>query len=244
MPHLQKITKHLKKRMLARKRVILVLSVSSIILLSTLAIAVVVRQSATSLDIITQNKSHSTKNTDESATPQKAADESTHTTTDTSSENPVTTESKDQTKRTQPATTPAAPTTPTPPPFAISYVYLSQPLGYCGGGGDYYILQINDVNVGTTNSSGGQITYGFEVTGGIQDERNGYRQPGTIPAGTTSSSFNKMYWNDGGTPHIAHSQTIWAGHGPAAIRAVVYSPNTVYSQWFSIPAQAIGEKCS
>jgi hypothetical protein len=128
-------------------------------------------------------------------------------------------------------------------PFAVSYVGLDQPAVYCSGGGDYYIAQIGDFPISLNGNTGGEITYGFEVTGGIPDNWNGYRQKATVPAGSYSTSFNKLYWGSGSDPHMAYSETLWAGHGAATIRAVVYTPNLVYSPSVTVPAQGFGEKC-
>lgn len=78
-------------------------------------------------------------------------------------------------------------------------------------------------------SGGGEISYGYEVTGGIPDSWKGYRQKATVPAGSYSISLNKLYRDAGSEPHMAYSNTIWPGHGVATIRAVVYAPNLIYS---------------
>jgi hypothetical protein len=142
-------------------------------------------------------------------------------------------------------TTKPTPTPPQPvssPAFSVNYLYVDQPAVYCAGGGDYYIAQMGNVMMGLSGGSGGQVTFGFEVTGGIVDNWHGYHQPATVPAGTYSTSFNVLTGR--GEPNMAYSEVIWSGHGPATIRAVVYSPNLVYSAPLNVPAQNVGEKCN
>lgn len=173
-----------------------------------------------------------------------ATSESTEVATDT--DNTVSPNSSSTpTKTTQPKPNPQpAPAPQTSTPFAVTSVYLDQPAVYCSGGGEYYIAQIGDVILGLSTPSGGQITYGYEVTGGIPDYWNGYHQPGTIPAGVMSTSINKIYWGNSSDPQMAWSRTVEQGHGPAAVRAVIYTPNTIYSPWVQIPAQGFGELCT
>jgi|GEM_PF-1634301 len=140
----------------------------------------------------------------------------------------------------QPTTSPQPAATA---PFRVTSVLLDQPAVFCSGG-DHYIAQIGDVDIYLSSPSGGSVSYGFEVTGGIEDQWHGYQQQGTVPAGAFSMSVNRLLWGNNSTPHMAFSQTIWAGHGQAAVRAVVYTPNVIYSQWITIPPQSAGEQCS
>jgi len=161
-------------------------------------------------------------------------------TTDTTSANSATSTPKSSSSSSVQSFTPSP--APAPQPFAVSYVVLNQPNIVCSSEGSY-IAQIGDVIVGLGSVSGGAITYGFEVSGDIPDSWAGYRQNSNVAAGTWSTSFNQMYWGSMNDPHMAYTELIPWGHGAGAIRAVVYSPNTVYSSWFNVPAQAVGQSC-
>lgn len=162
---------------------------------------------------------------------------------------PTTTDAKSSSGTTPTPTSSSGSTTqvtpspaPTPQPFAVSYVVLNQPNLVCSSDGSY-IAQIGDVIVGFTSASGGVVSYGFEVSGDIDDTWGGYRQGGSVAAGTWSTTFNQMYWGSANDPHMAYTELIPWGHGAGAIRAVVYTPSTAYSSWFNVPAQAIDEPC-
>jgi hypothetical protein len=153
---------------------------------------------------------------------------------------------KTETKK-QSSTPPSAPPQQTAPQvneFGVNYLIISGSSVYCSYYGDGYDVHINDVSMGLRTNTGGNITIGFEVSGGIKDTWNGYRQPVTVPAGTFTTSLNKAIGKDPNYPQYAYSQTVPAGHGPAAVRAVVYTPNVAYSQWIQVPAQQNGEKCN
>jgi outer membrane biosynthesis protein TonB len=156
------------------------------------------------------------------------------------------TPTKSQVQKQSPSTSPpqAQQTTPQVNEFGVYYLSISGSSVYCSYYGNGYDVHIYDVSMGLRTNTGGQITVGFEVTGGIQDTWNGYRQPVTIAAGSFNTSLNKAIGRDPNYPQHAFSQTIPAGHGPAAVRAVVYTPNLAYSQWIQVPAQQNGEKCN
>lgn len=160
--------------------------------------------------------------------------------TDTEDSSNVTTTPISSSESTSQKATPSP--TPTSQPFGVSYVTLSQSNLVCSSNGSY-IIQIGDVIIGLASSSGGTITYGFEVSGDITDAWGGYHQSGSVAAGTWSTSFNQLYWGSMSDPHMAYTEQIPWGHGAGAVRAVVYTPNAVYSQWFAVPAQAIGQSC-
>lgn len=150
--------------------------------------------------------------------------------------------------RTAPSTSPKTIAPPAPPAavpaqeFRITSASLSSASVYCAG--DYQVVQIGDVTLGVVGGGpGGTVSYGFEVTGGIPDELNGYRFSGTVPAGVTWTSFLKMKGGDSSYPQMVYAQTVYSGHGPAGVRAVVYTPNPVYSAWLTIPAHNSGQQC-
>ena len=131
---------------------------------------------------------------------------------------------------------------PSQRPFAVTSGSLDQAQVYCSGGN--YMVSINDFRISLANSEGGSLSYGFEVTGGIADSWNGYRQQVTVPMGTTYTSLSKLYWGGSSDPHPLYTQNISSGHGPAAVRVAIYSPNLIYSPWINIPAQMSGEACA
>lgn len=181
----------------------------------------------------TQKKQITQQTTSQQTPPQQAA-------TDTVSANSATSTPKSSSNSSTQSFAPSP--TPTPQSFAVSYVTLSQPNLVCSADGSY-IAQIGDVIVGFTSASGGTVSYGFEASGDVDDTWGGYRQSGSVAAGTWSTTFNQMYWGTANDPHMAYTELIPWGHGAGAIRAVVYAPSTAYSSWFNVPAQAIDEPC-